>query len=323
MSAKNFADRLLSLMDELQNPCCIGLDTRISFVPSFIKQEAAEKEDDAFEAASDAILEFNRRIVDATYDLVPCYKINSAFYELYGKHGIKAMKKTVKHIKKKGRVIILDVKRNDIGSTAEAYANAYLGRVELCDGTKTKSYFDVDAITVNPYLGSDGVLPFMEACKNYGKGIFVLVKTSNPSSSELQDRTLEQGDVLLFHLVSRKVDEWGQELVGSEYGYSSVGMVVGATFPEHAKICRNLAPRAIVLVPGYGAQGATARDVVHNFNDDGLGAIIHSARGVIAAYKTEKFGMPEEKFEEAARNATIEMIRDVLNALRHENKCRW
>ncbi len=310
-------------MDKLQNPCCIGLDTRISFVPSFIKQQAVEKEDNVFEATAEAILEFNRKIVDATYDLVPCYKINSAFYELYGKHGIKALKKTVEHVKKRDRIVILDVKRNDIGSTAEAYANAYLGRVELCDGTKASSYFDADAITVNPYLGTDGIKPFLDACGNFGKGIFVLVKTSNPSSHEFQDVKMDNDSSTLFQMVARKVDEWGAELIGTEYGYSSVGMVVGATYPEQAKVCRKLVPRAVVLVPGYGAQGAKAKDVVHNFNEDGLGAIIHSARGVIAAYRSEKYEAGEDRFEEAARQAALEMIDDIISALKASGKCRW
>ena len=309
-------------MDKVQNPCCIGLDTRISFVPSFIKQQAVEEHGNNFEAAAKAMLEFNKRIIDATYDLIPVYKIQSAFYEQYGEHGIRAIKETAEHIKKKGRLVIIDVKRNDIGSTSKAYANAYLGRVELCDGTMAESYFDADAITVNPYLGSDGILPFVEACKAHGKGIFVLVKTSNPSSSEFQNRVLAGSGTELYKEVARMVDEWGSKLIGRS-GYSSVGMVVGATYPKEARECREIAKNAIVLVPGYGAQGGTAKDVVANFNQDGFGAIIHSARGIILAYKSERFKTSEDEFEQAARNATLDMINDVVNALKLEGLCRW
>ncbi len=309
-------------MDDIRNPCCIGLDTRIGDVPSFIKEEVVEEEGNNLGAVAEAMLEFNKRIVDATYDLVPIYKIQSAFYEQYGKYGIKTIQKTIEHIRKKNRLVVLDVKRNDIGSTAQAYANAYLGKVELCDGTKTAGYFDVDAITVNPYLGTDGVMPFVEACRNYGKGIFVLVKTSNPSANEFQNKLLVENNVELYKEVAKKVDEWGREVAG-KHGYSSVGMVVGATYPQEAKECRKIAPNAIVLVPGYGAQGAKARDVVPNFNEDGLGAIVHSARGIIFAYKSEKFKTSEDKFEQAAREAALTMIEDIVRALKEKGIYRW
>ena len=309
-------------MDKVQNPCCIGLDTRISFVPSFIKQQAVDEHGNNFKAAAKAMLEFNKNIIDATYDLIPVYKIQFAFYEQYGEHGIRAIKKTVEHIKKKGKLVIIDVKRNDIGSTSKAYANAYLGKVELCDGSTTESYFDADAITINPYLGSDGILPFVEACKAHGKGIFVLVKTSNPSSSEFQNRVLAGSGTELYKEVARMVEEWGGKLIGRSR-YSSVGMVVGATYPKEARECRKIAKNSIVLVPGYGAQGGKASDVVANFNKDGLGAIIHSARGIILAYKSERFKTSEDEFDQAARNAALAMINDVVNALKQEGLCRW
>ncbi|RLG37252.1 orotidine-5'-phosphate decarboxylase [Candidatus Alkanophaga liquidiphilum] len=317
---RNFADRLIELVDALENPSCVGLDPRIADIPAAIKAEAVATCGNTLEAVARAFLEFNKRLVDATYDIVPAYKLQAAFYEAYGAHGLDALGITISHIKKRRRLVILDAKRGDIGSTAQAYADAYLGTVELCDRSRISGFIVADAMTVNPYFGYDGVKPFLDACER-GHGVFIIVKTSNPSSKELQSLRLAGGGEF-YEAVARKVSEWGasEQALGSS-GYSAVGMVVGATFPAEAKRCREIAKNAIALVPGYGYQGGRAEDVVPLFNNDGLGAIISSSRRIIFAYKDERF--KAESFEESARRAAMTMREDLVAALRDAGICRW
>jgi len=294
---KNFADKLLDEIKKFQNPSCIGLDTRIEDTPDFLKKGGLVQ----------PLFDFNKMIVDATFDIVPVYKVQIAFYEKYKIEGIKAFEKTINYLKNRNKIVIVDAKRNDIGPTAEAYSQAFL----------TPSGFDVDALTVNPYLGIDGVKPFIEDAKKYGKGIFVLVKTSNPSSGDFQDKILESGE-RLYEAVGKQVQKWGEGTEG-ERGYRIVGAVVGATYPEQAKVLRRIMPKSIILVPGYGAQGGGAKETIPNFNEDGRGAIIHSARGIIFAYKNEpyKSKFKPEEFHLAAREATLAMKKDLLKALKN------
>jgi orotidine-5'-phosphate decarboxylase len=322
---RNFADRLLDKLDEVQNPSCIGLDPRIADIPNFIKEEMLDKHGKSFKAVGYAIFEFNKRIIDATRDIVGVYKPQMAFYEQYGPWGVYAFQETAQYIKSRNRIVIGDAKRNDIRDTAQAYSDGHLGTVELIDGSHT-SGFDVDAITVNAYLGSDCIKPFVDNCKKFGKGIFVLVRTSNPSSGEFQDRRFDEqyGGRRLYEEMALYVNQWGQEVVGDR-GYSSVGAVVGATYPEQAKRAREIMERSIILVPGYGFQGGMGRDTIPNFNRDGYGAIVNSARGIIFAYQKELYRAQfrEEDFDKAAREAALDMRKDLLSALKEAGISRW
>lgn len=291
-------------------PIVVGLDPMMKFIPEQIKTAAFQEYGETPAGAGEAIWQYNRGIVDAVYDLIPAVKPQIAMYEQFGLDGLTAFKKTVDYCKEKGLVVIGDVKRGDIGSTSEAYAVAHLGRVTV--GSKSYAPFDEDFATVNPYLGSDGVKPFIDVCKKEKKGIFVLVKTSNPSSGELQDRLIDGRP--LYELVGEMVDRWGQDCMGD--GYSYVGAVVGATYPEQGKVLRRLMPKAYILVPGYGAQGGKGADLVHFFNEDGLGAIVNSSRGIIAAYQQEKYaGFGAANYAEASRQAVIDMREDIARAL--------
>lgn len=265
---------------------------------------------ETLEAAGEAIWQFNKAIVDAVYDLIPAVKPQIAMYEQFGIPGLVAFKRTVDYCKEKGLVVIGDIKRGDIGSTSEAYAVGHLGKVTI--GGKTCYGFDEDFVTVNPYLGSDGVNPFIKICKEEKKGLFILVKTSNPSSGEFQDQMI--GEKTLYQMVGEKVAQWGEDCMGDDYSY--IGAVVGATYPEVGKIMRKVMPKSYILVPGYGAQGGKGKDLAHFFNEDGLGAIINSSRGIIAAYQQEayaKFGA--ENFADASRQAVIDMREDIASAL--------
>jgi orotidine-5'-phosphate decarboxylase len=292
---KNFADQLLEAIDKKQNPSVVGLDPRLEKIPEHVRKD---------KKTGKAILEFNKRVIDAVAPIVPAVKPQIAFYEKHGIDGLKAFIKTIKHAKKRGLVVIEDVKRNDIGSTAQAYAEAHLGKA-----------FNGDAVTVNAYLGSDGVKPFAEKIK-HGKGFFVLVKTSNPSSTELQDKKLAGGNKV-YEEMGKLVHEWGKNSVGAN-GYSAVGAVVGATFPKEAERLRQIMPNTPFLVPGYGAQGGGAKDVVPCFNDDGMGAIVNSSRGIIFAF--QKHG---GEFDEAASKAAQDMKEDLENALKNAGKWPW
>lgn len=291
-------------------PIVVGLDPMLKYVPEHILKKAYAEYGETLKGAAEAIFEFNKRIIDATYDLIPAVKPQIAMYEQFGVEGVIAYKKTVDYAHEKDLVVIADVKRGDIGSTSEAYAVGHLGHVEV--GSKTFAGFDADFATVNPYLGTDGIKPFVDVCKEEKKGIFILVKTSNPSSGEFQDRIID-GKPLYEH-VADKVREWGEDAMGDAYSY--VGAVVGATYPEMGAALRKVMPKTLILVPGYGAQGGTGKDLKAFFNPDGLGAIVNSSRGIIAAYKKEeyaKFG--EEHFEEASRQAVIDMREDIKSAI--------
>ncbi len=314
---ENFADRLLDAIEKKQNPSVVGLDPRLGQIPSFIKEEQIGKFGKTFEAAAASILAFNKKLIDSIKDIAPAVKPQMAFYENYGSAGVDAFQKTVEYARQNGLIVIEDAKRSDIGSTAEAYAKGHLGRVELF-GEEVPNH-DVDCITVNAFLGSDGVKPFIEAVKKYGKGIFVLAKTSNPSSGEIQD--LKVGEKTIYEAMAELVNKWGEGTEGSR-GYSPVGAVVGATYPEQAVTLRKIMPKSIFLVPGYGAQGGGAADTVPCFNKDGFGAIVNSSRGIIFAYqKGGKFG--EDKFELASGEAAVEMKDSITKALKEAGICAW
>ena len=304
-------DRLVENIKKTNAPIVVGLDPMLAYVPEHIKTEAYREYGETLEGAADAIWQFNKGIVDATYDIIPAVKPQIAMYEQFGIPGLIAFKKTVDYCKEKGLVVIGDIKRGDIGSTSTAYAVGHLGKVQV--GYNTYAGFDEDFVTVNPYLGTDGVKPFVDVCKEENKGIFVLVKTSNPSSGEFQDKIVDGKP--LYELVGRMVDTWGSEVIGKS-GYSAVGAVVGATYPEMGRVLRDIMPKSYILVPGYGAQGGKGADLVHFFNEDGLGAIVNSSRGIIAAYKQEQYAKyGEEHFAEASRAAVEAMIADIGTAL--------
>ncbi len=303
-------DELVKKIQEKDAPVVIGLDPMLSYIPEHIVDEAVREKGETLEAAAEAVWQFNKAIVDATCDLVPAVKPQIAMYEQFGVPGMAVFARTVEYCGEKGLTVIGDIKRGDIGSTSAAYAAGHIGTVKV--GGRVLRGFREDFVTVNPYLGTDGVKPFADVCAQEGKGIFVLVKTSNPSSGEFQDRLID-GKPLYEH-VAEKVNEWGEGCVGA-CGYSAVGAVVGATYPQQGRVLRALMPKAYILVPGYGAQGGKGKDLIHFFNKDGLGAIVNSSRGIIAAYKQEqyaKFGAGH--FAEAARQAALDMIEDIRNA---------
>lgn len=292
-------NRLIKEIQKKQAPIVVGLDPTMKFIPGTIKQNAFSVYGETLQGAGEAIWQFNKGIVDAVYDLVPAVKPQIAMYEQFGIEGLIAYKKTIDYCKSKGLIVIGDIKRGDIGSTSAAYAVGHLGKVMV--GETAYAPFDEDFATVNPYLGTDGVKPFIDICNEEKKGIFVLVKTSNPSSGEFQDRLLSDADNRpLYEAVGRKVDEWGKGCMGESYSY--VGAVVGATYPEMGKILRDIMPKSFILVPGYGAQGGKGADLVHFFNKDGLGAIVNSSRGIIAAYQSEEYRSiySEENYADAA-----------------------
>lgn len=303
-------DTLVKNIQKTNAPIVVGLDPMLGYVPKHILDKAVKEHGETLEAAGAAIWEYNKGIIDAVYDLIPAVKPQIAMYEQFGIPGLIAYKKTVEYCKSKDLVVIGDIKRGDIGSTSAAYAVGHLGQAQV--GSKKYAGFDEDFATVNPYLGSDGVKPFMDVCKEEKKGIFVLVKTSNPSSGEFQDRVIDGRP--LYELVGEKVAQWGDELMGD--GYSYVGAVVGATYPEMGKVLRKIMPKTFILVPGYGAQGGKGADLVHFFNEDGLGAIVNSSRGIIAAYKQEKYKeFGAENYADASRAAVKDMIADISGAL--------
>ena len=293
----------------------VGLDPMLSYVPEHVQKKAFEEYGETLEGAAEAIWQFNKAIVDATWDLIPAVKPQIAMYEQFGLPGLMAFKKTVDYCHEKGLVVIGDIKRGDIGSTSEAYAVGHLGKVQV--GSKAFYGFDEDFVTVNPYLGSDGVKPFIKVCKEEKKGLFILVKTSNPSSGEFQDQLIENRP--LYELVGEKVAQWGEEHMGENYSY--IGAVVGATYPEMGKVLRKLMPKTFILVPGYGAQGGKGADLVHFFNKDGLGAIVNSSRGIIAAYRQEAYSrFGAENFADASRQAVKDMADDIDGALKNSGR---
>jgi orotidine-5'-phosphate decarboxylase len=305
----NFADRLNVAIKAKGSAICVGLDPRLEQIPMFIKEKQAGLHKGAMTIAAESILEFNRGIIDAVADLVPVVKPQVAFYEQYGYEGMRAYEETLWYARDKGLLTIADVKRNDIGSTAEGYARAFLGKVNLFG--KEVFAFDADSATVSPYLGYDGIKPFIGQARKYGKGMFILVKTSNPSSADLQDLQMKDGNTI-YEIMAQFVESWGADDIGQS-GYSFVGAVVGATFPDQAAKLRKLMPKNIFLVPGYGAQGGTAGDVAVCFNKDGLGAVVNSSRGITFAWEnSDKF--TEKDFAEAARAAVLSMKKDLHDA---------
>lgn len=298
-------DVLIDKIKEMNNPTVAGLDPKLDYVPEEMKTAAFREYGETFAGAAQAILHFNKTLIDALCDIVPAVKPQSAYYEMYGVEGIKCLKETIDYARKQGMYVILDAKRGDIGATSEAYARAYLGETGL--GSREEAAFDADCLTVNPYLGTDGVKPFADQCAAYKKGIFVLVKTSNQSSGELQD--LKSGGRFIYEHMADLVKEWGADLIGT-HGYSSVGAVVGATYPEQAEALRAQMPHTYFLVPGYGAQGGKAADVAKSFNRDGLGAIVNASRSIMCAY--QKHG---GTLGDAARQEAIRMRGDIISAL--------
>lgn len=301
-------DRLIRKIDSMNNPTVAGLDPKLDFIPEFIKAESFEKYGKTLEGAADALLQFNKGLIDALCDIVPAVKPQCAYYEMYGWQGVRALYDTIAYAKEKGMFVITDGKRNDIGTTMQAYAAAHLGSIDIC-GSSVQP-FGADALTVNGYLGSDGINPLLDICKNDDKGIFVLAKTSNPSSGELQDRNLDGEPVYLA--MGKMCEKWGSDNIG-EFGYSAVGAVVGATYPEQLASLREQLKTTFFLVPGYGAQGGGAKDVAGGFDKNGRGAIINSSRGIMCAYK--KGDYTEKDFAKAARDEAIRM-RDELNTVR-------
>lgn len=301
-------DRMIEKIIEMKNPTAAGLDPKLDFIPDFIKKESFAKYGETLEGAADALLTFNKGLIDALCDIVPAVKPQAAYYEMYGWQGVKALAETIAYARSKGMFVITDAKRNDIGTTMEAYAAAYLGETTVAG--KSFAAFGADALTVNGYLGSDGIRPLLKLCEQNGKGIFVLAKTSNPSSGELQDQKLASGNSVYAEM-GKMCETWGGKLRG-KYGYSAVGAVVGATYPEQLTELRAALPHTFFLVPGYGAQGGGAKDVMGAFDDKGLGAIINSSRGIMCAYK--KDGSAPENYAQAARREALRMRDDLNNA---------
>lgn len=306
---KNAIDILIDKIKKTNNPTVMGLDPRYEMIPKCIK----EKYDETLEGISKAIIEFNKRLIDATLDIIPAVKPQIAFYEMYGLEGMKAFEETCKYAKEKKMTVIADIKRGDIGTTAKAYSNAYLGRTKI--GDREEKIYDVDFVTLNPYMGIDSIKPFLEDCKKYNKGVFILVKTSNPSSGDLQDVKLENGEEVYLK-VSKLIEEWGKDLIG-EYGYSSVSAVVGATYPKQLEEIRKVAKHSYFLIPGYGAQGGKADDIAYGFDKNGLGGIVNASRSLMFAYNSalwkEKY--KEDEFEKATREEAIRMKNELNNAI--------
>ncbi len=306
-------NKLIEKIQKTNAPIVVGLDPMLNYIPQQILDSSYKEYGQTLEGAADAIWQFNKGIVDATYDLIPAVKPQIAMYEQFGIPGLMAFKKTVDYCHEKDLVVIGDVKRGDIGSTSAAYATAHIGKIQVGENTFTP--FGEDFATVNPYLGSDGINPFLDVCKEEKKGLFILVKTSNPSSGEFQDRIID-GRPLYEH-VGEMVAKWGESCMGNDYSY--VGAVVGATYPEMGKVLRKIMPKSFILVPGYGAQGGKGKDLVHFFNEDGLGAIVNSSRGIIAAYKQEQYAsMGAANYADASRAAVEDMIEDISNALKNQ-----
>jgi len=304
---KNAIDILIDKIKETNNPTVMGLDPRYDMLPECVRN----KYDASLEGACEAILEYNKALIDATCDIVPAVKPQVAFYEMFGIEGMRVFNETCKYAKEKGMVVIADCKRGDIGSTAQGYSNAFLGKTPI--GGNEVDIFNVDFVTVNPYMGTDCVKPFVDDCKKYNKGIFVLLKTSNKSSGELQDLVLENGKKI-YETVAELVNEWGKDLVG-EYGYSSVSSVVGATYPEQLEELRKIMPTSYFLIPGYGAQGGKASDIALGFDNNGLGGIVNASRSLMCAYKSDlwKDKFAEQDYAQATRAEALRM-RDELNS---------
>ena len=302
-------DRLIENIIEKQNPTVAGLDPKLDYVPASVRDACFAQYGKTLEGAAAALLAFNKAIIDQICDIVPAIKPQAAYYEMYGWQGVRALAETIAYAQQKGMFVMTDGKRNDIGTTMEAYATAHLGTTDVAG--EAIDAFGADALTVNGYLGTDGIRPLVKICQEKDKGIFVLVKTSNPSSGELQDLKLTNG-ASVYEQMGRMCEQWGEALPG-KYGYSGVGAVVGATYPEQLKEMREKAPHTFFLVPGYGAQGGGAQDAKNAFDKNGLGAIINSSRGIMCAWK--KQGLTEDDFAAAARSEALRMKADILSVI--------
>ena len=302
-------DRLITKIAQTQNPTVAGLDPKLAYIPSYIKEECFAKYGKTLEGAAAALLEFNKGLIDALCDIVPAVKPQAAYYEMYGWQGVKALTETIAYAKGKGMFVITDGKRNDIGATMTAYAAAHLGSTTVEE--ETFAPFGADALTVNGYLGTDGIQPLLEVCGQEDKGIFVLVKTSNPSSGELQDKPLADGNTV-YRAMGAMCEGWGEKLPG-QYGYSGVGAVVGATYPAQLEELRAAMPHTFFLVPGYGAQGGAADDVAPGFDKNGLGAIVNSSRGIMCAWQKE--GIDGQDYAAAARREAIRMRDEIVGRI--------
>ena len=302
-------DKLIEKIKETRNPTVMGLDPRYEMLPKCV----TEKYSLTLEGVSSAIIEYNKALIDATYDIIPAIKPQIAFYEMFGIPGMQAFKETCAYAKQKGMIVIADIKRGDIGSTAQGYSNAYLGKTKI--GDVEESIYDIDFVTVNPYMGTDCVKPFIDDCKKYNKGLFILVKTSNPSSGELQDLKLEDGQEV-YKRVANLVENWGADLRG-ENGYSSIAAVVGATYPKQLQELRNIAPHTFFLIPGYGAQGGKPEDIALGFDENNLGGIVNASRSLMCAYKSDKWKdeFKEEDYAKATRAEALRMKNELNSAL--------
>lgn len=301
-------NQLIEKILHMNNPTVVGLDPKLDYVPAYIRAQSKNRFEDSLTSAADAILTFNKGLIDALHDIVPAVKPQAAYYEMYGWQGVKALYETISYAKKKGMYVITDGKRNDIGATMEAYAAAHLGSTPV--GEQRIEAFGADALTVNAYLGTDGISPLLKICKEQDKDIFVLVKTSNPSSGELQDQFI--GEKRVYETVGEMCEKWGEGLIGS-YGYSNVGAVVGATYPEQLTELRKKLPHTFFLIPGYGAQGGSAKDVCGAFDPNGIGGIVNSSRGILCAYQKQK--ADEKDYAAAARKEAIRMRDDILSCI--------
>ncbi len=308
---KNFADRLTDRISALSNPTVLGLDPVADYVPEEMLLYWGSQVEDKAMATAMAIYDFNRMLIDATCEIIPAIKPQFAYYEMYGVHGVEALRRTITYAKEKGMLVIADAKRNDIGPTAAAYANAIIGETTLWDQSVT-AMNDADAITLNAYLGIDGIKPFIDVAKSKGKGMYILVRTSNPSAGDFQDLIMQDGRPL-YEKFAQKVASWGEDLIG-ESGFSSVGAVVGATWPEQAAALRQIMPKSLILVPGYGAQGGSADAAAVNFNAAGKGAIVNASRSLMCAYKKRDDLKPMD-FQQATYDEAIRMKQDLLDAI--------
>lgn len=311
---KNFADRLAGKIKDMNNPTVLGLDPKLDYIPSSILNHHRSEITDVSKASAMAILDFNMALIDATYDIIPAVKTQFAYYEMYGINGMITLKRTIDYARSKGMIVIADAKRNDIGSTAQAYASAIIGETNLLDG-HSESMIDADAITLNAYLGIDGIDPFIRIAKDRGKGMFILVRTSNPSAIDFQDLRLDDGR-FLYEAVADKISEWGAPLIGDS-GLSSIGAVVGATWPEQAESLRKRMPHALILVPGYGTQGGDSDSAARSFTDSGDGAIVNASRSLMCAYK-KRTDLKEDQFSTATRDEALRMKDDLNGALRRK-----
>lgn len=307
--SQNMMDNLINKIKEKNSPIVMGIDPRYEMIPDIIKSKYPQN----LAGFANASLEFAKKLIDETYDIIPAIKPQLAYFEMMGPNGLDVFRKIAEYAKSKDLIVIADAKRGDIGTTSQGYANTFLGETSL-DDYKEKIY-DADFITVNPYMGTDCVKPFIEDSKKYGKGVFVLVKTSNKSSGELQDLKLENGNKV-YEQVAKLVEEWGKDLIG-EYGYSSISAVVGATYPEQLKEIRNLAPHTFFLIPGYGAQGGKTEDIALGFDENGIGGIVNASRSLMCAYKADRWKdvYTEEQFAEATRAEALRMREELISAI--------